>query len=194
MNNLLKTIEKHKPELEKRSYKKGETLFYENELCTKIGFVNEGEVAIKSYLSNGKEIVYNVIKKGQMFGNNLLFSSNPHYRGDVVVEQNSVIFFINKDKIINLLQKDKELLESYLNEQSDFSKTLNLKIKLLTITSAADRFLYFMSVNKGEINYKSVTKLANDLFLTRESLSRTIQKLVKNGLIKRVGKNIRLVV
>lgn len=194
MNNLSKNIEKHKTELEKKSYKKGETLFFENDLCTKIGFVSEGEIAIKSYLSYGKEIVYNTIKKGQMFGNNLLFSSNPHYRGDVVAEQNCEIFFINKDKIIQLLQNNKELLESYLNEQSDFSKTLNLKIKLLTISSASDRFLYFISINKGEINYKSVTKLANDLYLTRESLSRTIQKLVKIGQIKRAGKIIKSVV
>ena len=194
MKNITQLIRKYDERLEKRSFKKGETLFFENDTCTKIGIINSGLVSIKSYFSNGKEVVYNTLKDGQMFGNNLIFSSNPHYRGDVVAEQESEIFFINKESLKDILQNDAEFLNTYLTEQSDFSKTLNLKIKLLTIPSAADRLIYFLTINKNQIQYKSITKLANELYLTRESLSRTIKKLKDNNTIKVVRKKITLMV
>ena len=194
MKNILQLLKKHEKMLERQSYKKGETLFIEGDECTRIGIVSFGEISIKSFFSNGKEVVYNSLHQGQMFGNNLIFSSNPHYRGDVVAESDSEVFFINKESLIDILQNDAEFLDTYLTEQSDFSKTLNLKIKLLTIPSAADRLIYFLTINKNQIQYKSITKLANELYLTRESLSRTIKKLKDNNTIKVVRKKIALMV
>lgn len=194
MKNIIDQIKKYKDIVESKTFKKGETIFYENETCTKIGIIDSGEISIKSYFSNGKEVVYNNLQKGQMFGNNLIFSSNPQYRGDVIAEHDTEVFFINKESLIYILQNDVDFLNTYLTEQSDFGKTLNLKIKLLTITSASDRLIYFLTVNKNKIQYKTVTKLANELYLTRESLSRTLKKLKENKIIMISKKTITLMV
>ena len=194
MKNIIDQIKKYKDIVESKTFKKGETIFYENETCTKIGIIDSGEISIKSYFSNGKEVVYNNLQKGQMFGNNLIFSSNPQYRGDVIAEHDTEVFFINKESLIYILQNDVDFLNTYLTEQSDFGKTLNLKIKLLTITSASDRLIYFLTVNKNKIQYKTVTKLANELYLTRESLSRTLKKLKENKIIMIGKKTITLMV
>ena len=194
MKNILQILKKHEKMIERQSYKKGETLFIEGDECTRIGIVSFGEISIKSFFSNGKEVVYNSLHQGQMFGNNLIFSSNPHYRGDVVAESDSEVFFIDKESLMSILQNDIEFLNRYLTEQSDFSKTLNLKIKLLTIPAAQDRLIYYLTINKGKIYYKSVTKLADELYLTRESLSRTIKKLKENKTIKVDQKTITLMV
>ena len=74
------------------------------------------------------------------------------------------------------------------------SKNLNFKIKLLTISGAEDRLTYYLTFNKGKITYKSITKLANELYLTRESLSRTITKMVKEKKITQIRKTLKLVV
>ena len=95
---------------------------------------------------------------------------------------------------MKLLKQDNELLVLYLTQQSDFSKNLNFKIKLLTISSAEDRLTYYLTFNKGKITYKSITKLANELYLTRESLSRTITKMVKEKKITQINKTLKLVV
>ena len=194
MNNILSLFKKYESIAENKTYKKGETIFYENDVCLKIGIVISGEISIKSYFSDGKEVIYNTLSKGQMFGNNLIFSSNPYYRGDVVCEQNAEISFLSKESLIRVLRNDEDFLIEYLNEQSDFSKTLNFKIKLLTISSASDRLLYYLTFNKNKITYKSITKLANELYLTRESLSRTIKKLKENKIIKAHSKTITLMV
>ena len=194
MNKILQLISKHKELLELRQFKAGETIFLENDTCKAIGVLKKGEISIKSYFSNGKEITYNTLKEGQMFGNNLIFSSNPFYRGDVIAEKDSEIYFIDKDTLTNILKTDDEFLIEYLSEQSDFSKTLNFKIKLLTIQSAEDRIQYYLTFNKGIIIYKTITKLANELYMTRESLSRTLKKMRDNGIIKTEGKKITLMV
>ena len=194
MENIINLINKHKELIEIKRFKANETLFLENDVCKSVGVVKNGEISIKSYFSNGKEVTYNTLKEGQLFGNNLIFSSNPKYRGDVVALANSEIYFISKENLLKLLKDDEEFLIAYLTEQSDFSKTLNLKIKLLTISSAEDRLLYYLTFNKNRIVFKSITKLANELYLTRESMSRTIKKLRDNKTILVDHKTITLMV
>lgn len=194
MNNLINLLTKYPQCLEKRTYKPQETIFFENDTCISVGIVKSGEISIKSYFANGKEVTYNVLEEGQMFGNSLVFSSTPRYRGDVISQKQSEIWFISRENLLKLLKQDNELLVLYLTQQSDFSKNLNFKIKLLTISSAEDRLAYYLTFNKGKITYKSITKLANELYLTRESLSRTITKMVKEKKITQVSKTLKLVV
>lgn len=194
MNNIIQILAKYPQYLEKRSFKAGKTIFLENDTCKSIAAVKSGEISIKSYFSNGKEVTYNVLTEGQMFGNNLVFSSNPRYRGDVISLKDSEIWFLSKENLLKILKNDEEFLVLYLTQQSDFSKTLNFKIKLLTISSAEDRLLYYLTFNKNKTAYKSITKLADELYLSRESLSRTIAKLVNVRKIKKIGKTLELVV
>ncbi len=194
MNNLINLLTKYPQYLEKRTFKPQETIFLENDTCISVGIVKSGEISIKSYFASGKEVTYNVLEEGQMFGNNLIFSSTPRYRGDVISQKHSEIWFISRGNLLKLLKQDDELLVLYLTQQSDFSKSLNFKIKLLTISSAEDRLTYYLTFNKGKIAYKSITKLAKELYLTRESLSRTITKMVKEKKITQISKTLKLVV
>ena len=172
--------------------KKNETLFFEGDLCKEVGFIISGKIEIVSYLEDGKEIIYNTLEDGQMFGNNLVFSSSPYFRGDVVAKKDSEVMLIKKLELLEMLKEDSVLLESFLQNQSDFSKTLNLKIKILTISSAEERLKYYLTFNKGKYTYKSVTEQEKTLYLSRESLSRTISKMAKSNQIDIHGKTIEL--
>ena len=193
MDNLVKLLTKNSGiEYDEVTARKNQTLFFEGDECKSVGLIISGKVSIISYLDDGQEIIYNTLTKGEMFGSNLIFSSSPFFRGDVVAQEESVIAYITKDELIKALSQNVGLLEVYLKTQSDFSKTLNLKIKLLTIGNAKDRIIYYLTINKKQISYKSVTKLAKELYLTRESLSRTMYKLQKEGLIEINNKTIKL--
>ena len=194
MKNILSLLENYIDELEIHTYKSGQTLFFEGDKCEKVGIVKEGLVSIKSFFSDGKEVTYNHLEKGMMFGNNLIFSSSPFYRGDVICIEDSIIVFATKDQMLKILKENDEFLEAFLAKQADFSKQLNLQIKLLSISSAKDRVLYYLTFNKGFLRYKSITELASTLFLARETLSRTLTNLVDEGLIQIKNKIIKLVV
>ena len=189
--NLLQLLNKEElSKIKEISVLKDQILFNENDLCDCIGVISEGELKIVSYLENGKEVIYNDLGVNQVFGNNLLFSSEPFFRGDVIAKKDSKVYIIEKDALLYLLKNNEKFLIAYLNNQSDFGKQLNLNIKLLTLNNAKDRILYYLSINKDKIRYKSISDLANMLFLTREATSRELHRLEKEKIIKINAKEI----
>ena len=184
--NILQTLSKQEQQLlEVKSLRRGEFLFREGELCTAVSIVVSGQVKISSMNYFGSEVIFNVLKKGEMFGNNLIFSDDPTYKGDVIALKDSVVVLIKKNNLESLLQSNKDFLLTYLNIQSNFGKKLNSTIKMLSYSSAEERFKFYLHENKGEISYHTVTDLADILHLKRETLSRVLTKLEKENVIKR---------
>ena len=185
-NNILQTLSKSEQQfLEVKSLNRGEFLFREGQLCNQVAIVVSGQVKISSMSYSGSEVVFNVLEKDEMFGNNLIFSDNPTYKGDVIALKDSVIVLIKKENLEYLLQCNREFLLVYLNIQSNFGKKLNSTIKMLSFSSAEERFLFYLHENKGEISYHTITELADILHLKRETLSRVLTKLEKENAIKR---------
>lgn len=171
-------------------FEKDQLIFSENEECKYVGFIKSGQVKISSVLLSGKEIIYNIINSEQMFGENLIFSSSKNFRGDVIALEKSQIYLLTKDELEKLMMTNKDFLEIFMKQVSDFSKTLNLKLKLLTFNSVKEMILYYLDIQGGKIEYKSITKLAEILNLSRESLSRTLHDLDRNKIISITNKVI----
>ena len=164
---------------------KNSVINHEGDLCENVGVIISGKVDIVSYSFQGKEQILNSLKAGDIFGNNLIFSSEPIYRGDVIAKEKCVIAFINKENLIYLLQNNQEFLTLYLKAQSDFGKSLNARIQLLSFTNAEERLQYYASKNDNVIVFKNVTTLAAQIGIQRETLSRLLTSLVKRHLIKK---------
>ena len=175
-----------------RNLSKGDVLFHENDTCRYIGIVCKGEVSIISYLDNGKEIVYNTIRTEVIFGNNLLFSSDPYYKGDIIADSDSVIGLISKEDLLTIFEKNRDFLTEYLKIQSDSSKALNNRIRLLSIPTAEERFRFYMHENRNRISYDTIEHLARKMYLSREALARLLSRLESNNSIIRENKVIIL--
>ena len=183
---ILKVLSKKEHQMVKGyQIAKGNIIYHEGDVCENIGIIISGKVDIVSYSFEGKEILINSLKAGDIFGNNLLFSSNPIYKGDVIAKEKCVVAFINKENLIYLLQNNKEFLNLYLNIQSDFGKALNARIQLLSFPNAEERLMYFASKNNNVIEYKNVTTLAATIGVQRETLSRLLTSLIERHLIKK---------
>ena len=164
---------------------KGNIIFHEGDACESIGIIISGKVDIVSYSFQGKEMLINSLKAGELFGNNLIFSSSPIYKGDVIAKEKCVVAFINRENLIYLLQNNKEFLELYLQAQSDKAKLLTGRIQLLSFPNAEERLFYYASKNHNVIEYKNVTTLAATIGVQRETLSRLLTSLIERHLIKK---------
>ena len=164
---------------------KNSIIAHEGDVCENIGVIVSGKIDIVSYAFKGKEMLLNSLKAGDIFGNNLIFSSDPIYRGDVIAKEKCVIAFINKENLIFLLQNNQDFLKLYLQAQSDFGKSLNARIQLLSFTNAEERLFYYASKNDNVIIFKNVTALAAQIGIQRETLSRLLTSLVNRHLIKK---------
>ena len=164
---------------------KGNIIFHEGDVCESIGIIISGKIDIVSYSFQGKELLINSLKAGDIFGNNLLFSSSPIYKGDVIAKEKCVVAFINKKNLVYLLQNNFEFLDLYLQAQSDKAKLLTARIQLLSFPNAEERLFYYASRNHNIIEFKNVTTLAATLGVQRETLSRLLTNLVERHLIKK---------
>lgn len=172
-------------------YKKEQILFSEDDECLYVGIVIKGEIKIASFTLSGQEIVYNIVKEGQMFGNNLIFSNYPHFRGTVIASSDGELILISKKNILKILQSNLSFLEAYLSSQAEFSKRLNNTIKLLSLSSAEERLLYYLKQN-NPLKIKSISSLSESLYLSREATSRLVSKMVKEDKINRNGNMLYL--
>lgn len=192
-NNILLSLSKdEKKLLEAKTLKKNEILYREDEKCNSVTIVISGEVKISTTSFEGKELIYNVLHKNDVFGNNLIFSDDPTYKGDVIATKDSTIVTIRRENLVKLLQSNKDFLISYLNTQSNFSKKLNSTIKLLSYSSAEERLRFYLFTHNGKVEFKTVSDLASILYLQRETLSRLLTRLEKENAIKRSLHQIQL--
>ncbi len=186
MNNILDLLkENERKNIITKELEMEDILFYEGDECECIGVVISGKIVISSYTFSGNEIIYNILESGDIFGNNLLFSNDQKYRGNVIAKEKSEVAIINKNSLLDILKTNDEFLKEYLYIQSNFTISLNTKLKLLAFDSASDRFYFYMSLNGNKITYKTITELSNRLFIKRETLSRLLSKLEKDGEIIR---------
>ena len=164
---------------------KNSVIYHEGDTCENVGIIISGKIDIVSYSFQGREMLINSLKAGELFGNNLIFSSSPIYKGDVIAKEKAVIAFINKEDLVTLLQNNKEFLELYLQAQSDKAKLLTARIQLLSFPNAEERLFYYASKNHNVIEYKNVTTLAATIGVQRETLSRLLTSLIERHLIKK---------
>ncbi len=176
-----------------KSLKKNEIPFREGDFCDSIGIVESGEIEIVSYSYSGKEIVFTTLYPGMMFGNNLAFSSDPYFKGNVVAIKTSKVYIIKKDKILAIFQQNPDFLQEFLKYQSDMGKELNSRIRLLNLLGAEERFLHYLQSKNGIIRYTTITKLSSDLNLQRETLSRLINRLIKEKKIFKDNHIIKII-
>ena len=167
-----------------KTFRKDDVLYREGEECEEVSFLKEGEVRISSYTLGGNEVVYNVIKSGGMFGNNLAFSSIKEYRGNVIASTDGVFYSIKTDELVTLFQENREFLKEYLLYEADMIKEMNAKMKILSFPLAEERLDYAFELGEGKIQFKNVSELAKSLFLSRESCSRLIHQWQKDGKLE----------
>lgn len=192
--NILETLKPSQlKEISIKDLKKGSILFREDDKCDCVGVVIKGSVSIITYLSDGNEVIYNTLGENEIFGNNLLFSSEPYYKGNVVTNADSKIALIYKDQLVKLIKTNDSFMFEYFKLQSNFGKSLNNRIKLLSIDSAEDRFYFYLHENKNKISYSSISDLAKLLYMKRETLSRLVSRLEKQKRIKRTKNTIEII-
>lgn len=175
----------------KKKYKKDQIIFNEGDLCKYIGLVVEGNIIIASYTYSGKEIIFNKCDEGKIFGHTLIFSSLPYYKGSVISNNNSTILFINKNKLLNELIKE-NLLDELLKIISDDVLNAKEQSRLLAFDKTKDRLLYLL-YKKNELHINSITELAKEINVSRETLSKTIKELINNKTITYENKIIKIV-
>lgn len=186
----------YKKEFKFMDYSKDDMIYNEGDECTHLSFVLEGVVSVRTYSINGKEEIINTLYPGDIFGDIICFSGNKTYIGHVIAEKKSTIAHIHKDKWLNLLQKNANILLHFIENITDKTFKTKMENKILAHKNIEDRIYYYLNnkINKKKkiVTIKSVTDLAKILNLPRPSVSRSLKTMEEKGLIIRKKKEIEV--
>jgi CRP-like cAMP-binding protein len=177
-----------------KSYGKGENISIEGISCKGLYIVNSGRVKIFKTSEEGREHIFYYARKGDVFCDVCLFMPrcNPLSATSTVP---TVIYFIGDQELKNLILKiptlAMKLLEHFslrMNQFVEMIEDLSFKNVPARLAKILVDFAEKEGIQKGEnvILKRDVTlyEMASMVGTVREVITRSLQKLEKEGVIK----------
>lgn len=174
---------------------KGQIIFKKDQICEEIVIITNGEIQMVNFDINGNEQIFNYLYSPSIFGNNLIFSTSNRYLSNIIATKKGKGYIIKKDNLLKILRKNEDFLTVYLRILADKTINITQKMKILSIQNAKDRllsYLIFISENKDVIKITSITNLAKEICLTRETTSRLLYSLIHEGILTYKNKCIKI--
>lgn len=185
-------------------YNKGEVLCHEGDTLATLFIVNEGMVKLSKYNVDGKEQILNLIGEGGIFGEYYLFSDFEPYNFTATAIKRAKICTLSKENLDIILDKYPSISRKIFAEISrKLIRTENLAQTLSSVnTDAKVAYVLLSFANQYGVTSKEGIRfelpvnreeMANYAGVTRETMSRKLGSLAKEGVIETVGNKVILV-
>ncbi len=173
-----------------KKFKKGEIILREGSRGFNFYFILKGLVDVVLYTPGGRRVILNVLEEGNFFGEMSVLEGLPR-SANIEAKTDCEILEISKENFLSTVKKHPECALSVLVECCNRLRTANEKIRLLSIPSAEERiksYLEFLMakgyITKEKFKMPSKKQIAEEIGLTRETVTRTLKKLEKEGWLK----------
>ncbi|MGB1207196.1 MAG: Crp/Fnr family transcriptional regulator [Chitinophagales bacterium] len=172
-------------------FKKGKLIFYEDGIPTGVFLVKKGKAKIYKTGFYGKDQIFYIYKKGDLFGYHALLC-NERYEDACEALENCEILFINKRNFAHLLQEIRNLKLLLIQNMSHEFGVLVNTITILAQKSLRERLALYLLILHERYYDKSTKKsiinlsredLANIIGTARESLGRLLKEFREDNLI-----------
>jgi CRP-like cAMP-binding protein len=168
---------------------KNELLFQEGQAGFSVYILIHGAVQLYKTRSDGRRVVIKTLQKGDLFGEVILFETN-RYPVTAQALKPSRLFLLPKHQLLCLLE-NRSFRDEFIGNLMGKLRYLADRIQVLTHLDVRERFVLFLREQYGEkdtirpqISKKS---LAEAIGTTPETLSRLLQSLQEEGLLKWEG-------
>lgn len=175
------------------TYKKNECIVNSGESIDKFGIILEGEAVVTKESSDGERVILTVVKKGDLFGEMLVFSSQSIWPVAVRVQSSCKVLFLRNSDLVarcgKLCTWHVLMLENFMKIISDKALMLNKKVEYLSIKSIRGKICtYLLDIHKktGKLTLQLPLKrneLADFLNVSRPSMSREMCEMRDEGII-----------
>lgn len=185
-------------------FKKGEYLCHEGDELATLFIVNEGRVKLSKFNADGKEQILNLVGEGDIFGEYHLLSDFEPYNFSAIALTDTKICTLSKENFDYLLDKYPSISRKIFAELSrKLIRTENLAQNLSSANtdSKVAYVLLELSENYGKVEGENLRleipisreEMANYAGLTRETMSRKLSILTKEGIIDTVGNKVIII-
>jgi CheY-like chemotaxis protein len=183
---------------EQVKYKAGDPVYEEGKSSVHFYMIERGVVKAHKFDSRGKEMITELYKEGDFFGN-LSFNKNSAYGEYATAMEETVLYVAPKDELREILRQNSNISLELLEEMGDH--LLGVKEQLLEIAYASVRrktartiLLFAHKIKKNPLHSIRISRsdLAGVAGIASETLIRTLSDFKKEGLIEIEGRNVKL--
>jgi CRP/FNR family transcriptional regulator, dissimilatory nitrate respiration regulator len=177
-----------------------ELLFSDGELAHSFYVVGAGRVKVFKLSPDGKEQILMIANPGDSFAEAAMFAGG-RFPASAQALVDSHLIVISREKFVALVKSAPELSLTLIARLSQLLRKLTRLVEELSLTDVTTRLAHhlcgFVDPKSGKIQRQITlsekkTTLASQLGTIPETLSRSLAKLTKEGVIKVDGKTIEI--
>ncbi|MDQ1771120.1 helix-turn-helix domain-containing protein [Labilibaculum sp. A4] len=180
-----------------KKFSKGDMLAFREDKCENLMIVLKGSVKGEMLDPSGKSIKIEDIMAPYPIASAFLFGQRNQFPVNVTANEEVEVFYLSKNSVIEMFQKNKVFLTNYLNSISNRSQFLANKLMFLNFKTIkgklANYLLKLAAPDKTEITLpKSQAEMAQFFGVTRPSFARSLKEMEQEGLIETNRREIKI--
>ena len=184
----------------KRSFEKGEYIFFEGEEGNKFYIIEEGQVKLLKMIANGDEQILNIFSKHDIIAEIVAFDKGNYPASAVSMTKTRVLVF-EQQKLEELILNYPPIAVKLLREMSHRLRRAQENVRDLALKDSSARvagLLVFLAKKYGEEKKDKIVldlsltqkELANMIGSSRETVSRVLGQFEAQNIIKTSRKKI----
>lgn len=170
-----------------KDYHKGESVFSFGDPIDKIIILRYGKIKTSTYDENGRESIRKIYVQGDIIGEDSIFLDKSYQVNGETIEKTGICQ-IDKATLRNILVKDHDFSLKMIKSLSQRVYESEMMLEILSIKDSYLRLAAFLAyrarITKNDVIELSQENIASSLNITRETVSRKLSKLEKEGYIK----------
>ena len=163
-------------------YKKGDTIAMQGNACRSLYILCEGSVYAKMISEEGKEFTLDTLSAPDVLASAFVFSSEGIFPVTILANSDCDLWIVSKESLLRIIETEPLVLRNYLTVISDHSMFLSKRLNEFALQTLSSRIISYIEQN-GSI--QNLQEAAFILGVARPSLSRVIQQLVGQGVLKK---------
>lgn len=177
---------------------KKEIIHFEGDLCAYLEVILEGNVVVERIDENGNLLTITDFQVNNSIGANLLYSSHPYFPLTVTAQVATTMLYVQKKLVFELCETNPEFLKLFLGIISDHTILLGNKIKHHVSRTIKEGIIVYIRQqyllqNTLTLQLTCTKKaLAEQMGISRTSLSRELQKMKDDALIDYTNKTLTI--
>jgi CRP/FNR family transcriptional regulator, cyclic AMP receptor protein len=184
----------------RRRYPKDTVVFFENEEGDFFFMIVEGRIKVTILGDDGREIILSVLGPGDFFGEMALLDYEPRSATAIAAEETELLC-LHRNDLQTVLTDNRAILTSFIKVLTSRLRKANHQIStlaLLDVYGRVARVIMEMAkeegrrLKDGRIAFRRAThqEIANRIGTTRETVTRMLKEIERQGLIEIDGKEI----
>ncbi len=171
-----------------KKYSKNECIFHENDTCNYITFIISGDILVKNFLSDGREVILRILNESESFGEGLIFSEKPRYHGSFIAKTDTIINLISKNDLIYLMKSNYKISLNILNKLNMASYKQMTHIRLLNLKKVSSKIAFFFYLKYEDYGREFLislnkTQIAQYLNIERPTFSKELNCLINEKIL-----------